>query len=234
MIRLGVNIDHIATLRQQRLGTCPNLLDAARMVKEAGAQGITMHLREDRRHIQEKDVLDIGTQVRIDLNLEMAATKAMVNFACKRKPHQICMVPEKRQELTTEGGLDVVGQGKKLTSYIKKLKKAGIKVSLFIDPVIEQIRAAHQAGAHAVELHTGTYVNTPGQKELKDLEISAEIAYHLGLKVHAGHGIDYTNVKTLVRLPHLEELNIGFSIVSRALFIGLEKAVGEMLALLKT
>lgn len=232
MIKLGINIDHVATLRQQRRGHYPDVLEAARVVEKAGAHSITVHLREDRRHIQEKDVAAINKCISIDLNLEMAGTSPMVAFACRLKPEKVCIVPEKREELTTEGGLNVVKNKKNLSLYIKKMKKAGIKVSLFIDPVIDQVKAAQRIGAHSVELHTGRYVNRPGAKELKYLEIAAEIAHHLGLNVHAGHGIDYTNIKTIGGLPHLEELNIGFSIISRALFVGLERAVKEMLHLI--
>ena len=234
MIKLGVNIDHIATIRQQRLGRYPDVLEAARVVKKSGAHGITIHLREDRRHIQEYDVWNVKKKVNIRLNLEMAATPWMVQFACTVKPQSVCLVPEKRRELTTEGGLQVVRQSKKLAPLIKKLHEAGIKVSLFVDPVVEQIKAAHRVGAHAVELHTGTYVNHPGARELKDLEVAAVIAHHLGLKLHAGHGIDYANVRTIMRLTHLEELNIGFSIVSRALFVGVDNAVREMINRLKS
>ncbi len=233
MIKLGVNIDHVATLRQQRKERYPNVLEAARVVEKAGAYGITVHLREDRRHIQETDVRSINEKIGLKLNLEMAATPGMVGFACRVKPASVCLVPEKRQELTTEGGLDVLKKNKTLASRITALKDAGIKVSLFIDPSVRQVQAARRVGADCVELHTGSYAGKRGDEALKDLNLAAQRAHQTGLKVNAGHGLDYQNVKAICKLPHVAELNIGFSIIARAVFVGLSRAVQEMLEILK-
>lgn len=233
MTRLGVNIDHIAQVRQQRKGRYPDLLEAARVVQRCGAYGITVHLREDRRHVQEKDVWDIRKKVNIKLNLEMAATARMVRFALRVRPDSVCLVPEKRKELTTEGGLDVNKKKNALKATIKTFRKAGIRVSVFIDPVMRQVRAAGDVGAHDVELHTGTYAQKNNGLELRKLAVAARYAHEIGLGVNAGHGLDYSNIRPVLRLPYIEELNIGFSIVSRALFVGLEQAVKEMLRLLK-
>lgn len=233
MIKLGVNIDHIATIRQQRLGRYPDVLEAARVVKKSGAHGITIHLREDRRHIQEYDVWNVKKKVNIGLNLEMAATPWMVQFACTVKPQSVCLVPEKRRELTTEGGLDVYRMRHSLKPRVKSLQKAGIIVSMFINPVIKQVEASGSVGADCVELHTGSYASKRTKKELQLLRKAAEYAHKRGLTVNAGHGLDYDNVRPIISLPHMYELNIGFSIISRALFVGLEKAVKGMLQLLK-
>lgn len=234
MKRLGVNIDHVATLRQQRKEGMPNLVDAAKMALKAGADGITIHLREDRRHIQDQDVFDIRS-VAPYLNLEMASTDEMVGIALKAQPNACCLVPEKREELTTEGGLNVVQHVDSLKPRIQKIKEAGIKVSLFLDPSTAQLEAAAQLGADIVELHTGHYAQLSGtdrDKELYEIIKAADTAHQLGLTVHAGHGLDLSNVKDIAAIPVIEELNIGFSLVSRALFVGLETAIQEMKVLL--
>lgn len=236
MIKLGVNIDHVATLRQARLGTFPDPLQAARIAKQAGADGITVHLREDRRHIQDRDVTGIKKAVKIKLNLEMSLAPAIVQFACKVKPHDVCLVPEKREELTTEGGLDVLSQQARVTNAVKRLKEAGISVSLFIDPSAGQIQAAKAAGADTVELHTGTYANASGaaqNRELVKLIRAAEAARKLGLTLNAGHGLDYDNVRPVAGIKGMNELNIGFSIIARSVFVGLPQAVKEMKALIR-
>lgn len=234
MKRLGVNIDHIATLRQQRKEGVPDLVHAAKTVLKAGANGITIHLREDRRHIQDQDVFDIR-KVSPYLNLEMAATDEMVDIALKAKPNACCLVPEKREELTTEGGLDVIQFKTPLLPKVRRLKDAGIAVSLFIDPSMSQLDAAATIGADIVELHTGHYAQLSGtarDQELFEIIKAADYAHSLGLIVHAGHGLDLSNVQDIVSINVIEELNIGFSIVSRALFVGLEAAVLEMKALI--
>ena len=240
-MRLGVNIDHIATLRQARRDVYPDLLSAAGECFKAGADGITVHLREDRRHIQDKDVVLLRrTFPKKHLNLEMAAVDSIAKIACRIKPDAVCIVPEKRAELTTEGGLDVCGQLRKITAITKKIQSAGIKVSLFIDPDLEQVSAAQKTGADMVELHTGTYAeysdkNRPhysaqkAQKELARLFSAAELAKTLGLQVNAGHGLTYTNVWPLAT-DLFTEFNIGHNIIARALFVGLGKAVKEMRA----
>ncbi len=236
MVKLGVNIDHVATVRQARKGNFPDPLDAARVVQRAGADGITVHLREDRRHIQDRDVLAIRAQVRLPLNLEMAATPEMVAFARKARPHEVCLVPEKRQELTTEGGLSVASRVPDLKKKISSLKKAGIRVSIFVDPDPAQIRACKEAGADCVELHTGRYAETKGrsnEKEFAKLVSAGLLARQIGLVLNAGHGLDYANVRRVARLVGMNELNIGFSIISRALFVGLDRAVRDMKALIK-
>ncbi len=235
MVKLGVNIDHVATLRQARLGRVPDPLDAAREVENAGAHGITVHLREDRRHIQDRDVILLKKNLKIDLNLEMAVAPAIVDFACRVRPHDACLVPEKRRELTTEGGLDVAGQKAKVANAVRRLKKAGISVSLFIDPSARQVEAARAVGADAVELHTGSYANFKGGRraaELGRLIAAARLAREKNLTLNAGHGLDYDNVRPVARIRGMHELNIGFSIVARSLFVGLEKAVKEMKALI--
>ncbi|MFN8543446.1 MAG: pyridoxine 5'-phosphate synthase [Candidatus Binatia bacterium] len=236
MIRLGVNIDHVATLRQARGVGYPDPLAAARIAEEAGADGITVHLREDRRHIQDRDVEGLRRQVQTRLNLEMAVTDAMVAFALRVGPNDVCLVPERREELTTEGGLDVARLRERVRSATTRLAAAGIRVSPFIDPDGDQVRASHDCGAHAVELHTGDYANArtaaSGERELERLAAAARLAHDLGLAVHAGHGLTVDNVRPITRLPHLAELNIGHSIVARAVFIGLAAAVREMKAAL--
>lgn len=232
-IRLGVNIDHVATLRQQRAGTVdyPNILLARDLVIKGGAEQITIHLRGDRRHIQEKDLLDLSEKRKGLLNLEMAATPEMLKIALRARPDYVCLVPEKREELTTEGGLDVAKNKMLLNGAVTELKKAGIKVSLFIEPQTNQIRASREVGADAVEFHTGQYALAKGAEQTRHLEHmgkACEQAHELGLHVHAGHGLDYSNVIGTLKLPFLEELNIGHSIVCRAVLVGLFEAVKEM------
>ena len=233
MVKLGVNIDHIATLRQARRGSEPDLLSAALACEAAGADGITVHLREDRRHIQDADVYLLKKSLKTKLNLEMAIAQEIVKIALDLKPDDVCIVPEKRAELTTEGGLDVISQKGALKDVVGKLKKAGIKVSLFINPDEQQVMASSEIGADCVELHTGSYADAYGKgsekiNELKKLKAASELAVKRGLILNAGHGLDYRNVAEIVNMPGMNELNIGFSIISRAVFVGLEQAVREM------
>lgn len=231
MPRLHVNIDHVATLRQARRSTEPDPVLAAGICELAGANGITVHLREDRRHIQERDVRILKETVKTLLNLEIALTPEMVALALDVRPHQVCLVPEKREELTTEGGLDSAGMQEALTDALPGLVAAGIEVSLFVDPDPNAIEAAAQVQADFVELHTGAYANARGaarENELKRLETAANYAHSLGLRVNAGHGLDYDNVMAVAQLPHVEELNIGYAILCRAIYVGLDQAVREM------
>jgi pyridoxine 5-phosphate synthase len=231
-LELGVNIDHVATLRQARGTTYPGILEAARYCEAAGAQGMTVHLREDRRHIQDADVYDLRRELNIRLNLEMAINPGIVDIAVDVKPEEACLVPEKREELTTEGGLDVVGQLKDVRAIVERLSAAGIAVSLFIDPEPDQIEAAARVGAPVIELHTGTFCDLApegAEAELQRLIRGAEQAHARGIVVNAGHGIHMGNVEQILRIPHLHTLNIGHSIVARAVFIGLEQAVREMM-----
>jgi pyridoxine 5-phosphate synthase len=244
MPELGLNIDHVATLRQARyrdwkrgLAPEPSVVEAARIAEKAGADAITVHLREDRRHIQDADVREISRLVSIPLNLEMAATPAMTRHALMIKPEEVCLVPENRMEVTTEGGLDVAGDISRLKGVVAKLHKARIEVSAFIDADIKQVEAAHRIGAQTVELHTGTYANTTTvsarKKELARHAGTAAFAHELGLRVNAGHGLHYINVREYIEdVPHLHTLNIGHAIIARAIFVGLESATREMLALL--
>jgi pyridoxine 5-phosphate synthase len=235
MIRLGVNVDHVATVRQARRADVPDPVEAALLAEKAGAEGITVHLREDRRHIQERDVALLRQRLQTKLNLEMAITPAMVTLAERFGPDDACFVPEKREELTTEGGLDVLAHRAKAGDAVERLQARGIHVSLFIDPVREQIEASKELGAHAVEIHTGKYCNAPAgerEKELETLTAAAELAHRLGLEVHAGHGLNYDNVLPVARIPHMVELNIGHSIIARAVIVGIQQAVREMKALL--
>ena len=226
-MRLGVNIDHIATLRQCRQEGFPDPVEAAREVLAGGADGIVCHLREDRRHIQAKDVKRLrGLGARLDL--EMAATAEMVKIARQIKPDMVTIVPEKRLELTTEGGLDVVKYSKKLKPVVKQLQQAGIVVSLFVDPAQKQVQASAALQADFIELHTGRYARSLSLLELETIGIAAQQARLIGLRVNAGHGLDYDNVKKVADIPGLEELNIGFSIIARAVFVGLRQAVKEM------
>lgn len=234
-MRLGVNIDHVATVRQARRAAVPDPLEAALLAEKAGADGITVHLREDRRHIQDHDVEGLRRRIGTKLNLEMAVTPAMVAFAEKLRPNDACFVPEKREELTTEGGLDVIAQRVKVTEAVARLQACGIHVSLFIDPDRAQIEAAREAGAHAIEIHTGAYCNAGGgarEKECQTIATAASLARSLGLEVHAGHGLDYENVLPVARIPEVVELNIGHSIIARAVMVGIEQAVREMKELL--
>lgn len=232
MVLLGVNIDHVATLRQARRADVPDVLAAARAAVAGGADSLTVHLREDRRHIQDRDVAGLRKDLKVRLNLEMAATDEMVRIARVVRPHSVCLVPEKREELTTEGGLDAHGQISRLRAVCEKVKAKGIVVSFFVDPDPVQVHAAKEAGAVAVELHTGAYANAAESgaqnAELDKIRRAAESARELGLVLNAGHGLDYDNVAAVARIPGMNELNIGFSIVARAVFVGLEQAVREM------
>lgn len=234
---LGVNIDHVATLRNARGGVEPSVFEAAKICETLGVSGITTHLREDRRHIKDEDVFKIKENISTRLNLEMAMTEEMKRIALDLKPAACCIVPEKRQEVTTEGGLDVAGQVKKATEFVKPLKDAGIVVSMFIDPDKDQIDATLQTGAPFIELHTGAYSNEFGsdleEEEFQKLKMAAMYAQKHGLKVNAGHGLDYLNVNRMHEIPDLIELNIGHSIISRAVFVGLERAITEMKELIK-
>lgn len=234
---LGVNIDHIATLRNARGGVEPDPVLAAEICEKNGAASITTHLREDRRHIVDNDVKTISKIIKTRLNLEMAVTDEMQKIALSVKPHSICLVPEKREEVTTEGGLDVATQITRITNFIKPLKDAGILVSLFIDPAENQVRAAANTGAQFIELHTGQYSLSFGthdeEEEFNKLNEAARLAHAFGLKVNAGHGLNYQNVYRMHQIEDLYELNIGHSIISRAVFVGLEKAVKEMADLVK-
>lgn len=234
---LGVNIDHIATLRNARGGFEPDPIQAAEVCEANGATSITAHLREDRRHMKDNDIKTLAKVIKTNLNLEMAVTDEMQKIALDIKPHSVCLVPEKRQEITTEGGLDVAGQLNKITNFIQPLTAAGILVSLFIDPTEEQIRAAAKTGAQFVELHTGQYSRAYGtpdeQDEFEKLREHSRLAHALGLKVNAGHGLNYQNVHRMRQIDDLYELNIGHSIVSRAVFTGLAQAVKDMAELVK-
>ena len=233
-VRLGVNVDHVATLRQARGVKYPDPVEAALAAEAAGADGITVHLREDRRHIQERDVEELRRRLRVTLNLEMAVTDAMVAFALRVRPDHACFVPERREELTTEGGLDVVGHAARVRDATERLTAAGIHVSLFVDPDVAQLRAGHEAGAHAVELHTGDYANARNAggriRELQRLARAAAEAPTLGLEVHGGHGLTVANVGPVAKIREIVELNIGHSIVARAVLVGLAEAVREMKA----
>ena len=235
-MNLGVNIDHVATVRQARLAERPSPLEAALLAEEGGAWGITAHLREDRRHIQDRDIEALVARVH-RLNMEMAVTPEMLEIAVRVRPHSCCLVPEKRAELTTEGGLDVAGQPEKIREAVARLKGAGIVVSCFTDPEEPQLAAAAAAGADYVELHTGTYSNAAGEAraaELERLKLAAEFAHAAGLRVNAGHGIDYENIAGILTVPHLCELNIGHSIVGRAIMVGMVQAVREMVQRMQT
>lgn len=231
-ILLGVNIDHIATIRQARRTKYPEVIQAALLAEQAGADGITAHLREDRRHIQDRDIGLLREMIETRLNLEMAVTDEMVAIAKTVRPQACCLVPERREELTTEGGLDVSGNFERIHAACETLGEAGVEVSLFIDADFRQIEAAAKTGAPVIELHTGHYADAASNKESKDefhrLARAAEYASGIGLRVNAGHGLNYHNVGEICRIPQVEELNIGHSIVARALFVGLERAVSEM------
>lgn len=235
MIRLGVNVDHVATVRQARRADVPDPVQAALLAESAGADGITVHLREDRRHIQERDLHLLRERISTKLNLEMAVTPAMVAFAEKLRPDDACFVPEKREELTTEGGLDVVSQQARVKEAAARLQASGIRVSLFIDPEKRQIEASKEVVAHAVEIHTGAYCNAaPSERELQQRSVvaAAQWANGLELAVHAGHGLNYDNVLAIAGIPEIVELNIGHSIIARAVIVGIAQAVREMKELL--
>ena len=234
MIQLGVNLDHVATLRQVRCTTYPDVWAAAQAAERGGADGITVHLREDRRHIQDADVDLLRARISTKLNLEMAATEEMVVKACAVRPQDVCLVPERREELTTEGGLDAAGQIDALRRVVERLQAAGIRVSLFIDPEERQIDAAQRLRADAIEIHTGTYAGAPSaparEAELERIRRAAERAAAARLLVNAGHGLTLDNVAPIAELPVIHELNIGHSIVAEAVFVGLEEAVRRMKA----
>ena len=232
MLRLGVNIDHVATLRQARRTVYPSLVEAAALCEKAGAHGITIHLREDRRHIQDADVYALRKSLSTRMNLEMANNPDIVAVALEVRPDEVCMVPERREELTTEGGLDVAGQRKELAPVVAALREAGISVSLFIDPELRQVEAAAEIGAPYIELHTGAYAErtrSGREPELGRLMAAAQRAHEVGLSVNAGHGLSLDNLGPILKIPHLDTLNIGHSIVCHALFVGLEQAVTAML-----
>jgi len=234
---LGVNIDHIATVRNARGTHYPDPVQAAFVAEQAGAEGITVHLREDRRHITDRDVRILRDTIQTRMNLEMAVTDEMVGIACDIQPHFVCLVPEKREEVITEGGLDVAGQQEKINAAVKQLSDAGIQVSLFIDPDHRQIEAAVASGAPYIEIHTGAYAEAPKglprEAELARIRHAATFAASLGLKVNAGHGLTYHNVQPIAALPEMYELNIGHAIIGRALFSGLADAVKEMKLLMR-
>ena len=237
-IFLGVNVDHIATLRQARGTNYPDPVHAAAVAEHAGADGITVHLREDRRHIQDRDIYLLKETLKTRMNFEMAVTDEMINIACEVKPAFACLVPEKREELTTEGGLDVVGQQSKITDAVAKLSAAGIESSLFIDADKKQIDAAYESKAPYIEIHTGHYADATSeqaqQAELTRLISGIEYAHSLGIKVNAGHGLHYFNVKPIAAIPEIIELNIGHAIIARAAIDGLDKAVRDMKALMQS
>lgn len=232
MPELGVNIDHVATLRQARGGVVPDPVYAACLCERAGASSIVAHLREDRRHIQDKDIVLLRKKIKTRLNLEMSIAPSIVKIACQVRPYQATLVPEKRMELTTEGGLDVAGNLKKISAALRKLKKAGIQVSLFIDPDKKQIDASKKAGAGIIELHTGRYSAAKNKEQrekfFNQIENAAVYAAGIGLCVNAGHGLDYANVRRIAGIPGIAELNIGYSIICKAIYVGLFKAVHEM------
>jgi len=234
---LGVNIDHVATLRQARGTTYPDPVNAALICEQAGAEGITLHLREDRRHIQDDDVRRMRPVLKTHMNLEMAVTPEMVEFAKEIQPHHVCFVPEKRQEVTTEGGLDVVGHFEEVKAATQALSAIGCEVSLFIDADFEQIDAAVACGAPTIELHTGAYADAETeeaqQHELERIVKGAEYAASKGLIVNAGHGLNLDNVTPIAAIPHIHELNIGHSIIADAVFVGLAQAVQQMKAVIK-
>jgi len=235
VIELGVNIDHVATLRNARGTSYPDPVQAALLAEEAGADAITLHLREDRRHIRDADVEAIRPQLLTRMNLESAVTAEMIDFACRIKPQDVCLVPERRQEVTTEGGLDVVRHFQEVQAAVKQLKAAGIQVSLFIDAAPEQIQAAADAGAPVIELHTGRYAETEGvnqQHELERIRQGVQEGMRRGLKVNAGHGLHYTNTQAIAAIPGIAELNIGHAIVAHAVFVGWQNAIREMKALM--
>lgn len=231
-LRLGINIDHVATVRNARGGEMPDPVRAALQAEAAGANGITAHLREDRRHMRDEDMFALKAQLGIPLNFEMAATEEMLGIALQVRPHAVCLVPEKREELTTEGGLDVAGHLATLTPYIAKLSEAGIRVSLFIDAETAQLDAAKAAGAPVVELHTGRYCDMPNaverKSELRRIAAAAAHANAIGLECHAGHGLNFDNVGDIAAIPQIVELNIGHFLIGEAIFVGLDTAIVKM------
>ncbi len=230
-IRLGVNIDHVATIRNARGGSHPDPVTAAILAQKSGAHGITIHLREDRRHIRDEDLIRLKKEINLPINLEMAATKEMLTIALKTKPNAVCIVPEKRQEVTTEGGLDVIKNEEVLCAMIKKIRNKKIRVSLFVDANEAQIRAAKKIGADIVELHTGEFCHTIGKKreaELSKIKSCAKLCAELKLECHAGHGLNYETAKIISQIPQIIELNIGHFIIGESIFDGLEKVIKKM------
>ncbi|MCM8779052.1 MAG: pyridoxine 5'-phosphate synthase [Candidatus Omnitrophica bacterium] len=237
MVKLGVNIDHVATLRQARREKEPDPVWAAVLCELAGCHSIVVHLREDRRHINERDLRLLRSTVKVKLNLEMSIAKEIVDIACEIKPDQATLVPERREEITTEGGLDVIAYFSSIKEVVERMHREEIMVSLFIDPIESQIKKAKEAHAEFIELHTGAYANAQNEvereRELMRLIQATQVAKGMGLRVNAGHGLNYLNVRNIAKIPGIEELNIGHAIISRAVFVGLERAVKEMLELLK-
>ena len=235
-LALGVNIDHVATVRQARGGAHPDPVRAALMAEEAGADSITLHLREDRRHIQDQDVATLRPLLRTHMNLEMAVTEEMLGIALKARPSDVCFVPERRAEVTTEGGLDAHGQSARIAQAVARMSAAGIRASLFIDPDLRQVEAAAALGAPVIELHTGAYAHAQGTaqpQELARLIACARRGAALGLQVNAGHGLNYQNVQAVAAIPEIRELNIGHALIGHAVFVGLSAAVREMKALMQ-
>ena len=234
-LRLGVNMDHVATVRNARGGDNPDPVRAAILAQEAGADGITAHLREDRRHISDNDIARLNQAIQVPLNLEMAATDEMLAIALKFNPHAACIVPEKREERTTEGGIDVVGHFSRLEPIVKQLVAAGIRVSMFIEPDRKQLDASRAMGAPVVELHTGAYAHATGEartKLLRHIHNAAEFGADLGLEIHAGHGLTFENVKPIAAIPHIRELNIGHFLIGEAIFTGLSESIRKMRSLM--
>lgn len=231
-LRLGVNIDHVATIRNARGGAHPDPVRAAQIAAEAGADGITLHIREDRRHVRESDLLRLASITRLPINLEMACAEEMLEIALRVRPHAVCLVPERREERTTEGGLDAAGQHNSVAPFVRALREAGVRVSLFIDPDPAQIEAAFSLGAPVVELHTGAYCEAYGSDEgeasLRAIQSCAAIGHAKGLEVHAGHGLSFDNVAPIAAIPEIRELNIGHFLIGEAVFTGLAPAIAEM------
>jgi pyridoxine 5-phosphate synthase len=235
MLRLGVNIDHVATVRNARGGGTPDPVRAAKMAEAAGADGITAHLREDRRHISDADIERLSRELSVPLNLEMAATDEMLQIALRHKPHAACIVPEKREERTTEGGIDAVGQHNRLAPLVRQLGDARIRVSMFVEPDRKQLDASKALGAPVVELHTGAYCDATGAEQdrlLEKIRDAASYGGSIGLEIHAGHGLTYDNVKPIAAIPEIRELNIGHFLVGEAIFTGLEASIRRMRALM--
>jgi pyridoxine 5-phosphate synthase len=235
-LRLGVNIDHVATIRNARGGKLPDPIRAARLAEQAGADGITAHLREDRRHISDEDIARLARELTVPLNLEMAATDQMLAIALNHKPHAACLVPERRAELTTEGGLDVAGATTRLAPFVAQLSQVGIRVSLFIDPEPKQLDAAKAIGAPVVELHTGAYCDAEGAQRIAELQRIVDAAARaetLGLECHAGHGLGFETVGAIAAIPTIVELNIGHFLIGEAIFVGLDSAIRRMRALME-
>jgi len=234
-LRLGVNIDHVATVREARGSAYPDPVRAAKLAEAAGADGITAHLREDRRHISDADIARLSRELKIPLNLEMAATDEMLEIALRSKPHAACIVPEKREERTTEGGIDAVGQHNRLAPLVRQLGAQRIRVSMFVEPDVKQLDASKALGAPVVELHTGAYANASGterERLLERIRAAARYGASIGLEIHAGHGLTFENVKPIAAITELKELNIGHFLVGEAIFVGLENSVRQMRALM--